>query len=71
MEFSAFMRGLSEEAGSWKTIWICPLAQLREEALGRALPCSSILPEVGLSKPQARRPRVDFPQPDSPTRPRL
>jgi hypothetical protein len=36
---------------------------------GQATPSTRTVPSVGCSKPAAIRPSVDFPQPDSPTRP--
>ena len=68
------MRGLSDAYGSWKTIWN------RRRILARSLaplrrvsdwPSKSTSPEVGSMRSRSRRPVVDLPQPDSPTRPRV
>jgi hypothetical protein len=63
--------GLSEPSGFWNTICsfgrrlrIAPLLS-DVSAVSRNL----IVPAVGSSSRSATRPRVDLPQPDSPTRP--
>src|SRR6478609_3610759 len=65
------MRGLSEEYGSWNTIWM--LRRIRRRSLPLAVtmswPSNSAEPPVGFSSPQSRRATVDLPQPDSPTSP--
>ncbi len=64
-------RGLREECGSWKTIWML----LRSGRMApwdsrlMSLPSKVTRPEVGSSSRTSIRPVVDFPQPDSPTRP--
>ena len=67
------MRGCSEAYGSWNTIWIwrrsgCIWLRL---SLAMSWPWNLISPEVGSSSRTMQRPRVDLPQPDSPTRPRV
>ncbi|MNP29103.1 hypothetical protein D3C76_1221130 [compost metagenome] len=67
------MRGFKEASGSWKIIWI----SLR---FSRSAPCSSLvrswpshttLPSVAGTRPMRARAKVDLPQPDSPTTPRV
>ncbi|MNR41522.1 hypothetical protein D3C85_1599170 [compost metagenome] len=67
------MRGFKEASGSWKIIWI----SLR---FSRNAPCSSLvkscpshttLPSVAGTRPISARAKVDLPQPDSPTTPRV
>ena len=50
----------------------CGTASVRQGSLsarGNGLPVEAHAPLVGASRPSARRPVVDLPQPDSPTRP--
>ena len=59
------IRGLRAPAGSWKTIWI----GRRRPRVGAGRPSSRTCPEVTVSSPTAVRPRVDLPDPLSPTSP--
>src|SRR5215207_3421292 len=65
------IRGLSEEYGSWKTIWM--LRRIRRMALPRSWKMSSplkyALPLVGVSRRISSLASVDLPHPDSPTMP--
>ena len=61
------MRGSSEANGSWNTVWI-RVVSLRPRAATGA-PSRSTRPWLGIRMPAMTRPRVDLPQPDSPTRP--
>src|SRR4029453_17113850 len=65
------IRGFSEAYGSWKIIWIASWMRRRSSG-GKAstsLPRQKRWPALGAWSPAASRPSVDFPQPDSPTRP--
>ena len=65
------LRGLSEVYGSWKTIWMSRRS-LRIAApfwAYMSTPSKVSLPAVGSSSRISIRPRVDLPQPDSPTMP--
>ncbi|OUE29225.1 hypothetical protein BFL35_16175 [Clavibacter michiganensis] len=64
------MRGLSDEYGSWNTIWIRRLAS-RSRRAGIAAPWYSTSPEVGAVLPTRIFASVDLPDPDSPTRARI
>ena len=66
-------RGLSDEIGSWKIICTCVRSRRRSLRFSAvtSVPSKVILPDVGLSTWTMARPVVDFPQPDSPTRPRV
>ena len=64
-------RGFSDEIGSWKIICTCVRSvrrSLRLSAVSSVSP-KRMRPDVGLSTCTMARPVVDFPQPDSPTRP--
>ena len=66
-------RGLSEAIGSWKIS--CRRRRIRR-ILSAASPVSSVpsnttLPAVGRRSCRTARPKVDLPQPDSPTRPKV
>ena len=71
MMSSTDMRGLSAPYGSWKMI--CIERRFSRSSAGRSRVMSSpskmTLPAVGASSRISSRPRVDLPQPDSPTRP--
>ncbi len=67
------IRGFNEAYGSWNTIWksnrrrrISPA-----ERSASTSPSSTIRPDVGGSNCITVRESVDFPQPDSPTNPRI
>src|SRR5580704_17368585 len=62
-------RGLSEEYGSWKIIWIARRCAAVRRAPSGA-PSSRTVPESGVSRPAMHRAAVVLPQPDSPTSPR-
>ena len=59
------LRGLSEEYGSWNTLFR-PTCGVRSPTL-RHRRCGPRCP--GLIKPSSMRPKVDLPEPDSPTIP--
>src|SRR3954452_10647939 len=65
------LRGFSDEYGSWKII--CASRRNSISCLGLmsaiSSPSNLIEPPVGSSSRSSRRPVVDLPQPDSPTRP--
>ena len=65
------LRGFSEANGSWKTIWICRRIGRRcpRERPTSSCPANRTDPDVGVVSCRIARQRVDFPQPDSPTRP--
>jgi hypothetical protein len=65
------MRGLSDEIGSWKTIWIRlrKSRSFRFEIAVRSVSSIRTAPSSTRSSPRLTRPSVDLPQPDSPTRP--
>ncbi len=64
------MRGFSDPNGSWKTI--CIFARRRRSSGALSAVTSTdpnlIVPAVGSTSRRTVRPRVVFPQPDSPTR---
>ncbi|SKV05373.1 Uncharacterised protein [Mycobacteroides abscessus subsp. abscessus] len=64
-------RGFSEDPGSWKTT--PTLLRISRSCLRLAVeisfPATQIVPDATFSRPTAARPIVDFPDPDSPTRP--
>ena len=60
------IRGLSDEYGSWKTIWILRWSA-RERRSGRTLPSMQIWPLSGCCSPASALASVDLPDPDSPT----
>src|SRR4051812_2808926 len=64
------MRGSSDANGSWNTIWtrVVRLTGRRPPDMTGA-PAMRAAPDVGGRMPTMTRPSVDFPQPDSPTRP--
>src|SRR3546814_2091069 len=68
---STRMRGSSEAKGSWKIIWMASAVSLAATRPSRhtGLPSKARLPSVGGRMPATMRPKVDLPQPDSPTRP--
>ena len=64
-------RGLREEYGSWKTVWMrrrCSHIAPGDSAVTSS-PATTMRPEVGSTSLSTARPTVDLPQPDSPTRP--
>src|SRR3989475_6113377 len=65
------MRGSREANGSWKIICIFRRTRRRRPPRSRVMswPSNTILPAVAGSSAVMSRARVDFPQPDSPTRP--
>src|SRR3989441_6235400 len=65
------IRGSKEANGSWKIICILRRTRRRRQPRRRVMsvPSKTTLPAVTGSKAVIRRARVDFPQPDSPTRP--
>ena len=65
------IRGSSEEYGSWNTICILLRRYLISALLLIKRSLKIISPPVGLYKCMMDRPTVVFPQPDSPTRPRV
>ena len=65
---------LSAESGFWKTIWRARLSSVGRllDLAARACSSSSIVPPAsGPSMPRIVRARVDLPEPDSPTSPRV
>ena len=68
-----FIRGLREEYGSWKTIciWRRVVRSASPSVRVMSSPSNRIEPESGSSSRIARRARVVFPHPDSPTSPRV
>jgi hypothetical protein len=64
-------RGFSEANGSWKTI--CMRRRSGRSSCSFSVemsrPSKMMRPSVGLYRRKMVRPTVDFPQPDSPTRP--
>ena len=66
-------RGSSEANGSWNTTWMCRrisrMALLSSSV--NSTPSKRTEPEVAGMSCRMQRPVVDFPQPDSPTRPRV
>ena len=62
------MRGFRDEYGSWKTI--CSGRRPARD-FGSGCPPSRIRPPVSGVSPTAARASVDFPEPDSPTRPTI
>ena len=66
-------RGLSDEIGSWKIIWSRgrSRASADRESVVTSTPSKRTEPAVGLGSCMMARPVVDFPQPDSPTTPRV
>ncbi len=71
MMLPTVMRGLSEPYGSWKII--CTRRRIWRSSspwsAARSLPSKKMLPAVAGCSWVTTRPRVDLPQPDSPTRP--
>ncbi len=67
------LRGLSDAYGSWKTICISRRSgrMRRVPKCSIGVPWKTIWPSVGSSSRTMVRPSVDFPQPDSPTSPRV
>ncbi len=67
------IRGSREEKGSWKIICISRRSRNRSSPLAwvMSLPPYSTCPPLASSRPRMTRPRVDLPQPDSPTTPRV
>src|SRR5438477_4877321 len=65
------MRGSKEANGSWKIICIFRRTRRRRQPRSRVMswPSNTILPAVAGSSAVISLARVDFPQPDSPTRP--
>ena len=68
---STVCRGSRLDIGSWKTIWnrlrwVRSSSPLREAT---STPSKSTDPAVGCSRLRMALPRVDLPQPDSPTSP--
>ena len=67
------MRRSSAPSGSWKTI--CMRARSARQAgvpgAGIGRPSKATVPASGTSMPSTMRPVVDFPQPDSPTSPKV
>ena len=65
------IRGSSEPIGSWKMICISLRSAFMRRcgSLVTSRPSNSMRPEVGSTNRSTVRPSVDFPQPDSPTRP--
>src|SRR5215216_1192652 len=61
-------RGLREPIGSWNTTWTWRRNLFSSSPLRRAgsRPEIETFPEYGLTRPSSARPRVVFPQPDSP-----
>ena len=60
--------GLSDEYGSWNTGWMFWAISRRSRlSIGRSR--KKILPSVGAMRPSSSFASVDFPQPDSPTKP--
>ena len=60
--------GSNDEYGSWNTICACRRIRPNDPfAIGS--PSKKTSPDVGSSRRRARRPSVDLPDPDSPTRP--
>src|SRR6478736_2237655 len=72
---AAVKRGLRLSVGSWNTIWMLLRSGSRANAFGMMPPISSpsntMRPEVWSSSRITIIDVVDFPQPDSPTRPTL
>ena len=66
-------RGFRDEIGSWKIIWILVRASriASPDKAVRSVPLKTIEPDVGLGSCMIARPVVLFPQPDSPTMPRV
>ena len=66
-------RGSSEANGSWKTTWICRriCRNSAEPSWVSSAPSNLTEPDVGRISCRTHRPVVDFPQPDSPTSPRV
>ena len=67
------MRGLRLAAGSWKIICILARADRSclPDAAARSLPWKITRPDAGLISRSTARPKVVFPEPDSPTMPRV
>ncbi len=65
------MRGLSEENGSWNTIWMSRRRSRSAASLVSvmSLPCSRMRPSSGFSRRITVLPTVVLPQPLSPTTP--
>jgi hypothetical protein len=63
--------GFSEEYGSWKTTRRSAADVFRclSDMAVMSWPCSFTVPDVGGWRPRTALPMVDFPLPDSPTRP--
>jgi hypothetical protein len=63
--------GLSEEYGSWNTTRRSATTRLRSlsDMVVMSRPCSLTVPDAGGCRPSTALPMVDFPDPDSPTRP--
>ena len=59
---------MSDENGSWKTIWIARLSARLRRGESRS-PSSRIAPESGACRPATQRASVVLPLPDSPTSP--
>jgi len=66
-------RGFNEEIGSWKTIDMSLLISPISLTLVfvKLRPSNKISPEIGLINPRIHHANVLFPQPDSPTMPRV
>src|SRR5215204_4625152 len=65
--------GLSDEYGSWNTTRRSATTRLRclSDIEVMSSPCSLTVPAVGGCRPTTALPIVDFPEPDSPTSPRV
>ena len=68
-----FMRGFSDEYGSWKMICTSRRSSRSwSESMAVTLrPSNQTSPALGSISRRMHRPVVDLPQPDSPTRPRV
>ena len=67
------MRGLRLANGSWNTIWMRARMALSAagESVAKSCPSKRMRPDVALSSRRIRRVSVVFPEPLSPTRPKL
>ncbi len=73
MMSSTFRRGFSDEIGSWKIIFIAVRVRRSSapDSFDMSRPANTTWPDFGGGNCMMALPVVDFPQPDSPTRPRV
>ncbi len=73
MDSPTVRRGFSERYGSWNTIWMRRRTgrSAEPDKVLRSSPPIIMWPAVGSIRRTMQRATVDFPEPDSPTMPRI